>query len=281
MSLPSIASDGQGAAHGAQLAAGMQSFLAGLGVPFGVEHSAKCRPGGWSSERALFSAPVAACGVAALQRDLPAFLASLGMAESDCRAFMAELKDDEPPHFLHLGIEDSRCKAYWEAELPDAPPQGRFVLYRAWKWVPGDAAAVSDYVLVPSAPEAKAAIREQASRMPMSLVDLLEQLEVSFALKQVPWPPLTVRIEEQRQGQATVRQSLNLHLHQARLPLGAIAGLMMGLTREWESTARQSVVEWVAAHGDELLGNLSFGLGDDGQPFLTCYHGARLKQATS
>lgn len=257
----------------------MQTFLAGLEIPYGIERSAKWRPQRWSTDRLLCSTPVAVCGADVLARQLPALLERLGMQHTDMQAFLAELRPTvgEVPHYLHLGVEDGRCKVYWEASQPEQLAQeSRFVLYRAWKWQPGEAAALSEYVLEPSAGQAVRAIKALLAEMPMALADLLEQLEVSFALKQTPWPPLTVRIEEHMGGRETQRHSLNLHLHQARLPLGGIAGLCMGLVREWQSAPRSTVVEWVAAHGSEMLGNLSFGIGDDGQPFLTCYHGARL-----
>lgn len=276
MSLPSTASEQRREAS-TDAPERMQRFFAELGVAFGLERSVKCGPGRWSTRRRLYSAAVEACGVERLARALPALLAELGMDEASRREFLAALQAPNQPHFLHLGIEESRCKVYWEAPLPSAlEPGERFVLYRAWKWQPGEPAALSDYVLLPNASEARAACRRQCEDMPMELVDLLEQLEVSFALAQTPWPPLTVRIEESHRGQATARASLNLHLHQARLPLGGVAGLMMGLAREWGSAPRQVLVEWIAAHGNEFLGNLSFGLGRDGEPFLTCYHGARL-----
>lgn len=276
MSLPLTASDPrQKASNGA--AQSMQRFLAGLGVAFGIERSAKCGPNHWSTRRQLYSASVEACGAKRLARELPELLDELSMDQGSQQAFLASLQAPVLPHFLHLGVEASRCKVYWESPMPKALiPGERFVLYRAWKWQPNEAALVSDYVLVPSAGEAKAACRQQCKGLPMALVDLLEQLEVSFALQQVPWPPLTVRIEESCQGQVTERASINLHLHQAKLPLGSVAGLIMGLARDWNSTRRETLVEWIATYGDEILGNLSFGFGHDGEPFLTCYHGARL-----
>ncbi|WP_162622991.1 hypothetical protein [Billgrantia lactosivorans] len=276
MSLPSTASEQRREAS-SDAPERMQRLFAGLGVAFGLERSVKCGPGRWSTRRRLYSAAVEACGVERLARELPALLVELGMDDASREAFLAALQAPRQPHFLHLGVEESRCKVYWEAPLPrELGPGERFVLYRAWKWQPGETAALSDYVLVPTAGEARAAYRRQCEGMPMALVDLLEQLEVSFALAQTPWPPLTVRIEESRRGRATPRASLNLHLHQARLPLGGVAGLMMGLAREWDSAPRQALVAWIAAHGNEFLGNLSFGLGHDDEPFLTCYHGARV-----
>ncbi|MBA2777285.1 hypothetical protein [Billgrantia kenyensis] len=260
-------------------AAQMRDFLAGLAMPFSLEQSAKCRPGRWSRQRYLFSTPVDALGPDRLARELPRLLASLGMGEGDAAAFLdgMQLPSGGLAHYLHLGVEDGRPKAYWEASQPPTlGPGERFVLYRAWKWWPGEEAAVSDYVLVPTAGEARQAIQALLADLPMAMTDLLEQLEVSFALSQTPWPPLTVRIEERRGESPTPRHSLNLHLYGARLPLGAFAGLVMGLKREWSSAPRQATVDWVAAHGDELLSNLSFGYGEDGKPFLTCYHGTRL-----
>ncbi len=257
----------------------MRDFLAGLKMPFSLERSAKCRPGRWSRQRVLFSAAVEAFGPKRLRRELPLLLASLGMSKADAGNFLAgaTLPGGEPAHYLHLGVEDGRAKVYWEASRPARLAEGeRFVLYRAWKWQAGEPAAVSDYVLVPSAGEARQAIQALLADMPMALADLLEQLEVSFALNQTPWPPLTVRIEERRGERQTPRHSLNLHLYGGRLPLGTIAGLMMGLKREWNSAPRQATEDWVAAHGGEVLSNLSFGIGDDGKPFLTCYHGTRL-----
>lgn len=260
----------------------MQRFMAGLPGPYAQEASMKCRPGHWTTQRWLFGVSLASVERETLRDELPSVLNALGMPREDRMAFLHPLlssPERSPLHYLHLGIEDARCKAYWEMPMPDelAGALGRFVLYRAWKWQPGQVrAAYSEYVLLPSARQARAALHDELQHMPMLIGDLLEQLEVSCALKQMPWPPLMVRIEEWRHGQSTSRHSLNLHLHGARLPLGTVAGLLMALARTWESASRRTLVEWIAAHGDELLSNISLGVGEDRQPFFTCYHGGRL-----
>lgn len=259
----------------------LQVLLKGLGVPYLSEASAKFRPGIWSTRRRLFSVSTEAAPVDTLALRLDEVLAVLGMASADRLAFLAPLQDPvynaAPPHFLHLGVEDARCKAYWEAEPPAASQvAGRHVMYRAWKWHRGESAACSDYVMLPSARCARQAIEEELGRLPDSpLHDVLEQLQVSFALAHESWPPLTVRVEETHNGRATGRDSLNVHLHRAGLPVGTLSGALFALSRHWEATSRDDLVAWMAAHGDHTLSNMSFGHGADGEPFLTCYHGTR------
>jgi hypothetical protein len=280
MPLPRTEVDGSRDAA-ADHAEALQSLLEQSGVPYLSEASAKFRPGAWSTRRRLFSVSTEAAPVDALVPRLGSVLTGLGMLTADRDAFLAPLQErasgTAPPHFLHLGVEDARCKAYWEAEPPVAGRiAARHVMYRAWKWFHGEASTCSDYVMLPSARRAGQAIEEALSRQAVSpLHDVLEQLQVSFALAHKAWPPLTVRVEETHQGRMTGRDSLNLHLHRAGLPLGTLAGALFALSRDWQATPRAALVEWMAAHGDQTLSNLSFGQGADGKPFLTCYHGTR------
>ncbi|SDK71703.1 hypothetical protein SAMN05192555_1019 [Franzmannia pantelleriensis] len=191
------------------------------------------------------------------------------------------MADYDPVHvqYLHLGLEGQRCKVYWEFPMPERldGSTSHHVQYRAWKWHAGEpAAACSDYVILPSAGAARAAIRQTTQAMPALVGELIEQLEISAALKHYPWPPMTVAIDEWLARQSTPRRSLNVHLHEADLPLGTIAGLMMALAREWQAAPQQTLVDWVARHGAERLSNVSLGLGHDSQPFFTCYYGGRV-----
>ncbi|WP_143005081.1 hypothetical protein [Billgrantia gudaonensis] len=248
-------------------------------MPYLSEMSAKCRPGQWSTQRCLFSLPVSSMAPQRLASVLGDTLATLGMLEADREAFLAGLADPEAlPHFLHLGVEDDRCKVYWETDSPSEPLPAarRHVMYRAWKWRADECAASSDYVLLPTAHEAREAIEAELECHPMSpMHDVIEQLQISFALAQAAWPPVTVRIEEMQAGEPTGRDSLNLHLHRAGLPLGTLAGPLFSLAREWQTTSRQTLIDWMARHGSETLGNLSFGRGAGEEPFLTCYHGTK------
>lgn len=258
-------------------------LLAAAGDGIFIERSAKCGPGRWAPGRTLISMALGDDRHETMRRELPAVLEGLGMLAADRKVFLkplATLHRDDPatvPSYLHVGLEESRHKVYWEIPLPERPPprDDRFALYRAWKWQSGSPAFESEYVLLPSANDALDAIEDQLRAMPDVVGDLLEQLQISFALKQTPWPPLSVRIEERGHGLQTPRNSLNLHLYSAGLPLGSIAGLMMTLTRHWHSAPRHALVQWMAECGDQGLSNVSLGVGDDGQPFFTCYHGGR------
>lgn len=280
MSLPWANADPGRFIAGNRAAEALQVMLNVLAVPYLSEKSAKCRPGHWSTQRCLFSVPVELVSPDTLVDALGHVLSELGMTDDDARECLAPLHDhlDDGralPHFLHLGVEDDRCKIYWESPLPDPIPRdSRFVLYRAWKWRAGESVARSDYVLLPTAGEARQAIERELAEQPASpLHDVIEQLQISYALGQTSWPPLTVRVEEIQAGRATGRDSLNLHLHQADLPLGTLAGTLFSLTRDWRSAARETLVSWMARHGNETLSNLSFGCDRGGQSFLTCYHG--------
>ncbi|MFC3392687.1 hypothetical protein [Aidingimonas halophila] len=280
MSLPWANADPGRFAVGNRAAESIQSLLTSRALPYLSEKSAKCRPGRWSTQRCLFSVPVQAIPPDMLYDELGRLLFDLGMSRVDAETCLAPLDSCaeetlQCPHYLHLGVEDDRCKVYWEVKKPDSlPGNERFVLYRAWKWRAGESVARSDYVLLPSAREARRAIDDELQAQPDSpLHDLIEQLQVSFALAQTPWPPLTVRIEEVQAGKATGRDSLNLHLHRAGLPLGTLAGPMFSLSREWKAAARDTLISWMAKHGNEILSNLSFGRDETGQPFVTCYHG--------
>lgn len=265
----------------------IQGMLETLAVPYLSERSVKCLPGRWSSQRCLFSVPMNVVPIDVLSPALEQLLADLGMSAQEVEECLAPLNQKERsgptlsrPHYLHLGVEGDRCKIYWETKRPaSVPKEARFVLYRAWKWRANESAARSDYVLLKTAREARLAIEQALSFVPTCPVhDVIEQLQVSFALQQAPWPPLTVRIEEMQNGCPTGRDSLNLHLHRASLPLGTIAGTMFSLAREWQSAPRDTLIAWMAKHGNEALSNLSFGRNEAGQSFLTCYYGTARHQ---
>lgn len=269
---------------GNQASDAIQGVLKSLALPYLSEWSVKCLPGRWLSHRCLFMVPVEAATSDMLSPALERLLADLGMSSPHIEESLAPLNRhdsaDPPlsrPNYLHLGVEGDRCKIYWEAKRPDTPSrEKRFVLYRAWKWRANEPVARSDYVLLTTASDARRAIeRELAAATTNPLHDVLEQLQVSFALQQEPWPPLTVRIEETQNGRPTGRDSLNLHVHRALLPLGTIAGTMFSLARDWQSAPRDTLIEWMARHGNEVLSNISFGRNEAGQPFITCYHGAK------
>ncbi|MDR5885055.1 hypothetical protein [Vreelandella janggokensis] len=242
----------------------------------------KCLPGRWSSQRRLFSVPIDAVSIDVLSPALEQLLADLGMPGQQVEECLAPLNRKDRsgpqlsrPHYLHLGVEGDRCKIYWETKRPTSiPKEARFVLYRAWKWRANEPVTRSDYVLLTTARAARRAIDLELSKdPPCAMHDLIEQLQVSFALQQEPWPPLTVRIEEVQDGHPTGRDSLNLHLHRAALPLGTVAGTMFTLARDWQSTSRDTLIAWVAGHGNQLLSNFSFGRNESGHPFATCYYG--------
>lgn len=250
-----------------------------------TEDSLKLRPGHWLDQRQLYSLPLRLLPAETIQAALPPLLDKLAISPTARQAVLRPLEDGclGSLHYLHLGIEQGRCKIYWEAPTPaHAPPDTeRFVLYRSWKWFPGEEASLDEYVLLPSALRVRQRIEELMPQMPVLIADLLEQLEVSFALQQQPWPPLSVEIESVVQGRQGARDSLNLHVHSARLPLGVIAGLMLALAREWQVAPRQQVYQWLARHGGQMLSNISFGLGEDGEPFFTCYYGGRAVTAAA
>ncbi|MDR5907393.1 hypothetical protein [Franzmannia qiaohouensis] len=258
----------------------LREAVAELATPWLEEQSVKLGPGHWGAQRVLFSLPLARLSQSVLSDTLQTLLARWQMPTSDQQRVLSELAaaGGSAPHFLHLGLEGERRKVYWEYTLPESAPDPatRHVQYRAWKWTPGqDHAAVSEYLLLPSASAASAAIGDQLAVMPALVADIVEQLEISSALSQRAWPPMTVRIEEQQAGSTTPRDSLNLHMHQSRLPLGSVAGLLMALARDWQCAPRQRLVQWIAQHGDQLLGNVSFGVGAGQQPFFTCYYAGK------
>lgn len=250
-----------------------------LALPYLSERSVKCFPGHWLPQRRLFSLPVGALSTNDVHFSLKRLLFELEMpshsVEECLSPFLSPEVDQPLPHYLHLGVEGDRCKIYWETKRPESVRRdARFVLYRAWKWRADEPAARSDYVLLPTAHEARLAIEQELTSVPACPVhDVIEQLQVSFALQKSPWPPLTVKIEEIQEGCRTGRDSLNLHLHSASLPLGAIAGTMFSLARDWQSASRDTLITWMARHGNKILSNLSFGHNESGQPFLTCYYG--------
>ncbi|PMR72713.1 hypothetical protein [Billgrantia endophytica] len=272
----------------------MQGYLAALTIlrdavdaletPCLHEQSVKLRPSYWGEQRVLYSVPLSRQPSRVLTERLEALLTQWQMPAVDQQQVLSGPDDDaagkQPLHYLHLGLEGDRCKVYWEYPLPSSAAEAgeRHVQYRAWKWRPGQTrAAQSEYVLLPTATSARGAIRQQLELLPPLVADLVEQLEISTALMQHPWPPMTVRIEEAQAGNATPRDSINLHMHQSRLPLGTIAGLLMALARDWQSAPRDTLVQWMVQHGNQMLGNVSFGLGGDRQPFFTCYYaGQRL-----
>jgi len=250
----------------------MREFAETLAPGHVEESSLKWRPGQWSSARRLLGIPLQQLERARLTSALPALLDDLGMGSADQSECLTAFRDVAHLHYLHLGVEEQRCKVYWEMPLPSSPPAERFVLYRAWKWMPGEPASSSDYVLARSASEARRWIAGQLDPMPMPLHDLVEHLEIQFALKQVPWPPVCVRIEEQCQGESTPRYSINLHVHAAKLPLGRMAGPLFGLARHWQLGPRGQVQDWLGRYGGRLLSNISLGVDHLGRPFFTCYY---------
>ncbi|WP_139197170.1 hypothetical protein [Vreelandella subterranea] len=255
----------------------MREFAEALGHGHFEERSDKWRPAQWSSARRLVGIPLQQLDMSQLQKRLPTLLESLGMPSRDQGNFLAASQCGQRPHYLHLGVEEQRCKVYWETPMPSAPPTQRFSLYRAWKWQAGEPAAdCSDYVLACSAEEARRWINDQLKDMPEPLGDLVEHLEIQFALKQVSWPPISVRIEEHRLGQATPRHSINLHVHAAQMPLGRIAGPLFGLARHWQLGPRMLVQRWLGRYGDKLLSNISLGVDHLGRPFFTCYYGGHV-----
>ncbi|APX92897.1 hypothetical protein BWR19_08120 [Halomonas sp. 1513] len=256
----------------------MRAFSERLGRGHFEEHSAKWRPGQWSAVRHLMGVPLNGLSARELQPALPELLSELGMRDDDQAGFLAPLQQAPLPHFLHLGVEEQRCKVYWEAPLPTSPPAGRFALYRAWKWQPGEEASVSEYLLASSAKQVRGWIDAQCQALPDDVEDLLEHLEIQFALRQLPWPPVCVRIEERQHGSATPRHSINLHLHGARLALGRIAGPLFALARSWQVAPRAEVQRWLAQHGNQMLSNLSLGVDHLDRPFFTCYYGGRAAQ---
>ena len=260
----------------------IESWLDSLARPYSAERSVKCAPARWAHQRRLYSVPLDGVDADDLAVRLEGLLESLALAPGDRRAFVAGLSTQTMAHYLHLGLEAATTKVYWEAPLPDkALPGRRFPLYQAWKWRPGVDASVSDYVLLESAEAVRHAMASTLAAMPPLVGDVIEQLEVSHALARKPWPPLTVRIEERRQGRDTGRDSINLHLHPAEIRLGELAGLLLSLAREWRCTSRAQAIEWIAAHGDKPLSNLSLGFDAKGEPFVTFYHGVTLVSPTS
>ncbi|SDN17533.1 hypothetical protein [Vreelandella arcis] len=284
MSSPLFSADAGQYKVGNQATDAIQGLLESLELPYLSERSVKCLPGRWSSQRCLFMVPLETAPSDVLSPALERLLADLGMAGEYIAESLAPLNRhdvaDPPPSrptYLHLGVEGDRCKIYWEDKRPDTPSrEKRFVLYRAWKWRANEPVARSDYVLLTTASDARRAIEQElAAATTNPLHDVLEQLQVSFALQQEPWPPLTVRIEETQNGRPTGRDSLNLHVNRALLPLGTIAGTMFSLARDWQSAPRETLIDWIAGHGNEVLSNISFGRNEAGQPFVTCYHGAK------
>lgn len=274
---------------GNQVSDAIQRLLKSLALPYMSERSVKCLPGQWLSQRCLFMVPVEAGTFDVLSPALEQLLADLGMSGPYIEESLAPLNQHDNadpqlsrPNYLHLGVEDDRCKIYWEYKRPDMPTrEKRCVMYRAWKWRVNEPVARSDYVLMTTARDARRAIaRELGAAKTNPLHDVLEQLQISFALQQESWPPLTVRIEEMQNGRPTGRDSLNLNVHRALLPLGTIAGTMFSLARDWQSAPRDTLIEWIAGHGNEVLSNIAFGRNEAGQPFMTCYHGAKQHHPT-
>lgn len=273
--------------------ADVEALLESLGVPFLMEPSTKFQPGQWRSDRRLFGVDVNSLTLQQWESRLPLMLQALGMCEEDEYAFMRllsvpNMKEKAAPHYLLVGQEGQTYKVYWEhslAQLRHRSPDNPLVLYSAWKWQANQPARATDYVMAPDAKHAQQLIQRELNQLSPIVEDLLEQLEILAALKNIPWPPLTVDVIERTPlaetqsstpDDRTLRRSVNLHLHHFSPRLGEVAAPIFTLAREWLSAERDELRQWLAGYGDQMLSNVSFGIDQHAQPFMTFYYGGKV-----
>ncbi|WP_139029285.1 hypothetical protein [Halomonas sp. GFAJ-1] len=275
----------------------LEALVKGLGAPYLVEPSAKFQPGQWRSDRCLFGIDVNTLTAEQWQSRLQPMLQQLGMLAEDEQSFMRLLyapdaEQKASPHYLLVGVEGKTNKVYWEhslSQLRHHDPINPLVLYSAWKWQSQHPAIITDYVMAPDAHQAQRLIQRELQNLPPVVEDLLEQLEIIAALKNTPWPPLTVDVIERAPPQAlslpapddrTPRCSINLHLHHFAPRLGDIAAPMFALAREWLSAERDELRKWLAHYGDQMLSNVSLGVDQHAKPFMTFYYGGKVSSSS-
>ncbi|NOG32832.1 hypothetical protein HLB35_15645 [Halomonas sp. TBZ9] len=272
----------------------LEARVKDLGAPYLVEPSAKFQPGQWRSDRCLFGIDVNALTLPQWESRLPLMLQALGMCVEDEYAFMRLLSvpgvvRKAAPHYLLVGQEGQTYKVYWEhslSQLRHHNPTQPLVLYSAWKWQAHQPARVTDYVMAPDVKHAWQLIQRELAKLPPVIEDTLEQLEILAALKQTPWPPITVDVTERapfttshmaEKSERTQRASINLHLHHFSPRLGDVAAPIFALAREWHSAERDELRQWLAGHGDQGLSNVSLGVDQHAQPFITFYYGGKVR----
>ncbi|RUR27869.1 hypothetical protein ELY33_14865 [Vreelandella andesensis] len=274
----------------------LEALVKGLGVSYLVEPSAKFQPDQWRSDRCLLGIDVNTLTARQWQTRLPPVLKHLGMLGEGQQSFMhllsaPDAEQKAAPHYLLIGLEGQTSKVYWEhslAELRHHDPSTPLVLYSAWKWKAEHPALITDYVMAPDAQQANLLIQRELQKLPPVVEDLLEQLEIIAALKNTPWPPLTVDVIERAPSPSqakesstfddrTQRCSINLHLHHFAPRLGDIAAPIFTLAREWLSAERDELRDWLAQYGDQMLSNVSLGVDQHAKPFMTFYYGGEVR----
>lgn len=248
-------------------------FAESLPGPYGYERSIKFTRSGVFDSRFLVTFPAVAIEMGA---DLSGLLHRLR-----CPSVAAAEALLKRGSILHLGVEEGQsasvCKFYvedadrirdlWEQEsLPD---DGEFAVHRSIKWQLGASSWVeTKYDWLPATTEK--GLLQRASVCLPEAVPLLQQI-----LTQVPSACPMGNLQLLRVSEASnPRLSLDLNLYDAQMRVSSLRDVSSSLlaTDAFASLLKSSMAA-LDTIGNELLGHVAFGVGRDGENFLTVYYG--------
>lgn len=234
--------------------------LAGIERPLLCERSAKATAGGLCAGRYLVSFPRQALGPGP-RRVLQSLCAGLGAPE----AGFARLDPHQSrASAIHFGYEPDPAgtvlKCYLEFAPEDRPEPG--LVFLALKWRDDGAHALSCYWT-------RDGIGEAAQRALLDAILPPGPVRKSMhALMRLSPERQALRfLEVEELG--SPRRSVDLNLADCRHKVGdqkALLKRFLGATAEART--------YLGEHADDGLGHVAAGIGRDGQPFATVYHGA-------
>lgn len=172
--------------------------------------------------------------------------------------------------FFHFGFEhntpDCLYKLYLEF-AQEAPAQ--HPLYRGYKWSPENArpGAVSTYAQVPDLSLATMLVRVQAVYGDAQVAQIALEIVSLIASHATPKGLLFVDVCDDR----TSRVSFDINAYSAGLPMNAISAKLFRLS-EYLGINSRELSALLSATQDHVIGHISGGTNQHGQPFLTVYH---------
>lgn len=238
----------------------LRAALAGIERPLLREHSAKASSAGLRTGRYLVSFPRRALGPGPRQV-LQSLCAELGAPEA---GFARLDRHQSRASAIHFGYEPDPAgtvlKCYLEFAPGDQPQPG--MVFLALKWRSDGAHAISRYW-------ARDGIGAPAQR---ALVDAIlppgPVRETMHALMRLSPEGKALRFLEVDEP-GSLRSSVDLNLAEWKQKVGDQRDL---LSRLLSATAEARA--YLDEHAEHGLGHVAAGIGRDGQPFATLYHGA-------